>query len=127
MLLLNNVFLIGFHVFTGAKSESFSLVEAAGGRGKGIGGAGWTGGAFLSAVSPVFNTLSDSGACTVIFQVVTALLGSEWDGCVTDDSTKLISSHRVAATNFKSRVPHVNRLCRKYGHCHLALSDLCRY
>ena len=42
MLLLNNIFLIGFHIFTGAK---------------------------------IFNTLSDSGACTVIFQVVTAILG----------------------------------------------------
>ncbi|OWT38790.1 hypothetical protein J008_03705 [Cryptococcus neoformans] len=42
MLLLNNIFLVGFHVFTGAK---------------------------------IFNTLSDNGACTVIFQAVTAVIG----------------------------------------------------
>ncbi|KAL7420679.1 hypothetical protein Q5752_004630 [Cryptotrichosporon argae] len=42
MLLLNNIFLIGFHVFTGAK---------------------------------ILNTLSDSGACTVVFEVVTAIIG----------------------------------------------------
>ncbi|WVQ83846.1 hypothetical protein IAT38_005990 [Cryptococcus sp. DSM 104549] len=42
MLLLNNIFLIGFHVFTGAK---------------------------------ILNTLSDAGACTVVFQAVTAIMG----------------------------------------------------
>ncbi|KAK8846528.1 hypothetical protein IAR55_005614 [Kwoniella newhampshirensis] len=42
MLLLNNIFLIGFHVFTGAK---------------------------------IFNTLSDSSVCTVVFQAVTAIIG----------------------------------------------------
>ncbi|WVF70360.1 hypothetical protein IAT40_005150 [Kwoniella sp. CBS 6097] len=42
MLLLNNIFLIGFHVFTGAK---------------------------------IFNTLTDSAVCTVIFQAVSAILG----------------------------------------------------
>nr|ODN86026.1 hypothetical protein L203_04526 [Cryptococcus depauperatus CBS 7841] len=42
ILLLNNIFLVGFHVFTGAK---------------------------------ILNTLSDGGACTVVFQAVTAIIG----------------------------------------------------
>ncbi|WVQ75333.1 hypothetical protein IAR50_004950 [Cryptococcus sp. DSM 104548] len=42
MLLLNNIFLVGFHAFTGAK---------------------------------ILNTLSDDGACTVVFQAVTAIIG----------------------------------------------------
>ena len=59
MLLLNNTFLVGFHVFTGAKSESVPVSLC------------------VLADNAVFNTLTDGGACTVLFQGVTAIIGSK--------------------------------------------------
>lgn len=45
MFLLNNIFVVGFHVFTGAK---------------------------------IFNALSGHSQCTVVFQVLAAIIGSEF-------------------------------------------------
>jgi hypothetical protein len=60
MLLLNNTFLVGFHVFTGAKSKSAhsNLMDG-------------------ELTGSVFNTLTEGGACTVLFQGVTAIIGSK--------------------------------------------------
>ena len=103
MLLLNNIFLIGFHVFTVAKSEQPRQLS----------------------LTSVFNTLSNNGACTVVFQAVTAILGSEFqvDGSTTDSAK---CSHRVDAADIKPRFTHVDRFRRFNGNRHHPLSDLCR-
>lgn len=54
---LNNIMLVGFHVFTGAKSELLLSCMC------------------ISNLSSVLNTLSDHSVCTIGFQAVAAIIG----------------------------------------------------
>lgn len=81
MLLLNNVMLVGFHVFTGAKSEF------------------QTSATFTDRL--VLNTLSDSSQCTVVFQAITAIIGSK------------SSSERSSS---RTNVPVIFSLPRTFNH-----------
>lgn len=143
MLCLNNIMAcVGFHVFTGAKSESSDIrtgrgpaerLEAVHPPDYRISGSGAGDKTRRPAIPcralgahtgshTVFNTLSDHSTCTVWYMVITTVIGS---GCLPVLGPPLIPSHRVAPPHAGARVAHVRYLGHRDGNCARARAHLC--